>query len=122
MATILIWMAPEPCHILPTIKLARDLQLSSHRVVYLTSRSLHGQLHRLGFRCHPFLNGLLDDDTGDGLYTMTSSAAQWRDILHSRFADDPAAVYKAISSNIEEAAAAVGADLILIDSLMNYLH
>lgn len=122
MATILIWMAPEPSHILPTIKLARDLQLLNHQVIYLTSRSLHGQLNRFGFSCHLFLNGLLDGDTSDGLYSMTSSAIQWRDILLSRFAEDPKAAYKAISSDIEKAAIAVGADLILIDSLMNYLH
>src|SRR5438132_9786895 len=98
MATILIWMAPEPSHILPTIKLARDLQLLNHQVIYLTSRSLHDQLNRFGFSCHLFLNGLLDGDTRDGLYSMTSSAVQWRDILLSRFAEDPEAAYKAISS------------------------
>lgn len=121
MATILIWMAPETSHILPTIKLARDLQLLNHKVIYLASRSLHDQLSSFGFLCYPFLDGILDEASSE-LYSVTSSSVEWQSILLSKFANDPAAAYKAISSNIQQAAIAVRADLVLIDGLMNYLH
>lgn len=122
MARILIWMSPEPGHILPTLKFARDLRMRGHTVIYHTCLGLHEELIGLGFECHPLLRGECESFGPRGLYSTTQSSKDWYDAMVAHFQDDRVRAYGAISDDITEAAIAAGADLVLIDSLMSYLY
>lgn len=71
--TVLIWMSPEPGHILPTVKFARDLQRRNVRVVYLSVGSIAQHLEQLGFEVIRMTSFSTSEDCGEcGLY------ADWR--------------------------------------------
>jgi len=115
-------MSPEPGHILPTLKIARDLQMRGHSVIYHTCLALHQQLRNLGFECHPLLEPTDEALSPNGLFSTTQSSKNWYQALVTRFNNDRVLAYSAISDDITAAAIATDADLVLIDSLMNYLY
>jgi UDP:flavonoid glycosyltransferase YjiC (YdhE family) len=120
-ATILIWMSPEPSHILPTLKVAVDLKTRGHTVIYQTCSDLDGPLRRLGLGRYPLLSNTLDTFGTDGLYALRHAPEDWHAALARQFDGDRVRAYGAVSADLTAAASATGADLVLIDSIMGYL-
>jgi UDP:flavonoid glycosyltransferase YjiC (YdhE family) len=58
----------------------------------------------------------------DGLYVRKSPMEDWHAALLRMFAGDRVRAYGAVSADVTAAAAATGAELVLVDSIMNYLY
>lgn len=119
MSTILLWMSPEPGHIWPTLKFARDLQRRGHRVVYQTVRELGAEIEQLGYNTIPFFSSRLPAPASDGASAGFPDVDQLLVELRSHFKNDEAFV-SAFSAEICSAAAGIGANLVIVDGVYEY--
>ena len=118
MANILIWMSPEPGHILPTIKPARDLSNAGHTVVYQVPESIRKELEDLRFPTIGFFNEVTRPY--ESSLHQPSRSANWHYWAISR--KYPGTEYpKAFRRELVRAVSAVNAHLMIVDGVFDEL-
>jgi UDP:flavonoid glycosyltransferase YjiC (YdhE family) len=115
-ATILIWMSPEAGHTIPSIKIASDLRQRNHKVVYLTCGKICQELASLGFDTRTFLPSDWRELAARRIFGRCRPALQMYGALERRF-HGRQEFRAAIRDEIQRAAIAIGADLVVVDGV-----
>jgi UDP:flavonoid glycosyltransferase YjiC (YdhE family) len=112
MAHYLIWMSPEPGHIIPTIKVARDLTRAGHTVTYQAPGALGCDLSKLGFSTIGFFDDLCGS-VNISMHKSTKSVLAYFSPINARYPG--ADVTRAVRCELLAAVESVGADLLIVD-------
>ncbi len=80
-------MLPEPGHILPSMRVARTMQMSGYKVSYLCPPMMCDYFRRMGFECHAIFGDILRESTPESLLERTSMPS-WYRVLHSMAAGE----------------------------------
>lgn len=116
MATVLIWMSPEPGHVFPTIKFARDLKQAGHRVVYQLPQSQRTDLEELGFETIGFFDEA-SRDCQTNLYEPSHSAKCYYEAISAKRARIDSV--RAFQAELSRAALATDARLLIVDAIFD---
>jgi UDP:flavonoid glycosyltransferase YjiC (YdhE family) len=114
MATILIWMSPEQGHILPTIKISRDLVRRGHRVVYLVPAGTSADIRRLGLEATEMFSGPDRLVVRSSLFGPPQAARSFYEDARRGYPD----FLEALNAELTEAAVRNDAELVLVDGVL----
>ncbi len=118
MANVLIWMSHEAGHVLPTVKVARDLQSIGHTVWYLTCGNIIHELATLKFKTLPFLPEHADVLATRSVFNPCEPAACAYKRLSEKF-QSVGDYINAVKAAIRAAAIAVDAAMVLVDGVFD---
>jgi UDP:flavonoid glycosyltransferase YjiC (YdhE family) len=116
-AKILIWMSPEPGHLLPLVKVARDLIARGHDVTFQTVPSIRLELVRLGFETLSCFDELPHENLS--ILRPCHSASVIYKTLAQRI---PSVADRAefIRDELVRGVMATQADLLMVDGIMHH--
>jgi len=116
LANILIWMSPEPGHILPTVKISRDLESVGHKVVYQVPPAQQGEINELGFETIGFFDHLCRSVDSSLHRPLHSANSYYTEISrhHTR-----SAYIHVFRKELLNAAREINADLLIIDGVFD---
>lgn len=117
LGAILIWMSPEPGHVLPVVTIAKQLIASSHEVFFLSNGQVRHDLDAMGFATLPFFEDYRQPQIA-GLNAPGPSAVAFYESLRHKYRS-PNAYREAFRDQICAAAISVGAQLVIADGVFD---
>jgi UDP:flavonoid glycosyltransferase YjiC (YdhE family) len=118
MARVVIWMSPEPGHILPTIKVASDLLNRGHAVLYLTCGRICQELRALGFSVQEMFGSHWPELNERSVFQRCRSSRLMYSALFNRLGSG-LACSNAIRADILSCVDANNTDLLLVDGVFD---
>ena len=119
MANILIWMSPESGHILPTIKICRDLKAAGHKIIYQVPPAQQKEVEQLGFETIGFFKDLCRS-VGNSLRAPLHSALSFYTEISKSCRGST--FIQAFRQELLNAAQVVRADLLIVDGVFEDVY